>query len=63
MYTTAAIIPEIRKLYPDKKILLIWDRAGWHKRIEAQRAIKQDGNIITPCFSTAAPEENPQEHA
>lgn len=62
MYITAAIIPEIRKLYPDKKILLIWDQAGWHKGIEAQRAIKRDGNIDQTYFPTAAPEENPQEH-
>lgn len=62
MYITAAIIPEIRKLYPNKKILLIWDQAGWHRGIEAQRAIERDGNIDQIYFPTAAPEENPQEH-
>lgn len=62
MYITAEIIPEIRKRYPDKKLLFVWDQAGWHKGKEAQRAIKEDGNIETIYFPTAAPDENPQEH-
>ncbi|MDZ4285637.1 MAG: IS630 family transposase [Candidatus Sungbacteria bacterium] len=62
MYITATIIPEVRKLYPHKKILLVWDQAGWHKGSEAQAAIKQDGNIETIYFPTATPDENPQEH-
>jgi transposase len=59
MYITAHIIPEIGKLYTNKKILLLWDQAGWRKGREAQRAIKEDGNIETMYFPTAAPEENP----
>jgi len=62
MYITAEIIPKVRNLYPNKKILLIWDQAGWHKGREAQNAINTDGNIETIYFPTAAPEENPQEH-
>lgn len=62
MYITAEILLQIRKIYPDKKILLLWDQAGWHKGCEAQRAIKHDGNIETIYFPTDAPDENPQEH-
>ena len=62
MYITADILPKVRQMYPDKKILLIWDQAGWHRGQEAQRAIKADGNIETIYFPTAAPDENPQEH-
>ena len=62
MYITASIIPEIRRLYPNKKILFVWDQAGWHKGSETQNAIKLDGNIETIYFPTAAPDENPQEH-
>ena len=62
MYITASIIPEVRKLYPDKNILLIWDQAGWHRGSKAQQAIKLDGKITTMYFPTAAPDENPQEH-
>jgi transposase len=62
MYITAEIIPKVRKLYPGKHILILWDQAGWHKGSEAQKAIRCDGNIETLYFPTAAPEENPQEH-
>jgi len=62
MYITAEILPKLRALYPDKKILLLWDQAGWHKGKEAQRAIREDGRIDTLYFPTAAPDENPQEH-
>lgn len=62
MYITAEILPKVRALYPHKKILLLWDQAGWHKGSEAQKMIKEDGNIETQYFPTAAPEENPQEH-
>jgi transposase len=62
MYVTAEILPKIRALYPKKRILLLWDQAGWHKGSEAQKIIKEDKNIETLYFPTAAPEENPQEH-
>ncbi|MBI3336083.1 IS630 family transposase [Candidatus Peregrinibacteria bacterium] len=62
MYITAEILPKLRTLYPNKKILIVWDKAGWHKGIEAQKVIQADGNIDTLYFPSAAPEENPQEH-
>ncbi len=62
MYITAEILPRIRTLYPTQKILLLWDQAGWHKGIEAQKAIQADGHMEVIYFPTAAPDENPQEH-
>lgn len=62
MYITAEILPKLRALYSDKKLLLIWDKAGWHKGREAQQVIQADGNIETIYFPSAAPENNPQEH-
>ena len=62
MYITAEILEKLRKIYPDQKILLIWDKAPWHKGRKAQEFIKQDGKIKTIEFPRAAPEENPQEH-
>lgn len=62
MYITAEILSKLRALYPDKKLLIAWDKAGWHKGIEAQKVIRADGNIDTLYFPSAAPEENPQEH-
>ncbi len=62
MYITAEILPKLREAYPNKKLLIVWDKAGWHKGIEAQKVIQADGNIETIYFPSAAPEENPQEH-
>lgn len=62
MYITRDILGKLRKIYPDQKILLIWDQAPWHRGSKAQEFINQDGNIETIYFPRAAPEENPQEH-
>ncbi len=62
MYITAEVLGKLRKIYPTQKILLIWDKAPWHKGSKAQEFIKQDENIDTIYFPRAAPEENPQEH-
>lgn len=62
MYITHDILGKLRKIYPDQKILLIWDKAPWHKGFKAQEFIMEDGNIETIDFLRAAPEENPQEH-
>ena len=62
MYITAEILEKLRKIYPNQKMLLIWDKAPWHKGCKAQEFIKEDGRIKTIEFPRAAPEENPQEH-
>jgi len=62
MYITAKVLGKLRKIYPNQKILLIWDQAPSHKGSKAQEFIKNDRNIETIYFPRAAPEENPQEH-
>lgn len=62
MYQTKDILKEIRKMYPDKKIVLLWDNAGWHKGSVVQTYIKKDKRIVQIPFPRYAPEENPQEH-
>lgn len=62
MYVTYDVLEKLREIYPTQDILLIWDRAPWHKGSKAQEFIKQDGKIETIYFPRAAPEENPQEH-
>lgn len=39
IYMTAEILEETRTLYP-KKIVLLWDNAGWHKGSVVQDWIK-----------------------
>lgn len=62
MHITAEVLEKLRKIYPNEKILLIWDQAPSHKGSVAQKFIKDDGKIETIHFPRAAPEENPQEH-
>ena len=62
MYITYDILGKLRKIYPNQKLFLVWDKAPWHKGSRAQQFIKEDGNIETLDFPRSAPDENPQEH-
>jgi transposase len=62
MFITAEILKYVRAIYPTKKILLVWDGAGWHRGRVAQEFIKRDQNIETLHFPGYSPELNPQEH-
>lgn len=62
MYITYDVLGQLRKVYPTKKLFIVWDKAPWHKGSKAQQFIKEDGNIEILDFPRAAPDENPQEH-
>jgi transposase len=62
MFVTCDILKKLRQLYPKKKILLLWDNAGWHKGSMVKKFIEQDGRIHVIPFPRYAPEVNPQEH-
>ena len=59
MHETAAILSKIRKIYPKKKILVIWDRAGWHRGSVAQEALVEH-HIEAIRFPPWSPQLNPQ---
>jgi len=62
MYVTRRMLYKIRKLYPDKKILLFWDNPGWHRGSVVMKYIKKDANIQIVNYPAYAPDLNPQEH-
>lgn len=62
MFITVEILKKIRAIYPEKKLLIVWDGAGWHRGSEVQKYIEEDKNIETIHFPRYAPELNPQEH-
>ncbi len=62
MFITRDILKKLRDIYPKQKLLIFWDRAGWHRGSEVQKFIKEDKNIETIYFPKYTPEENPQEH-
>jgi len=61
--STCKLLNEIGKIYPKKKIIIIWDNAIWHKSKEVKQLLtdtKYDFHLInSPPY---APEKNPQEH-
>lgn len=62
MFITVECLKSIRNFYPEKKLLIFWDGAGWHRGSEVQNFIEDDGKIETIYFPAYSPEENPQEH-
>jgi transposase len=59
---SAKLLKKVLNTYKEKKVLLFWDNAPWHKG-DAMRAFLHtcsDFKIIN--FPPYAPEENPQEH-
>jgi hypothetical protein len=50
-------LAEMSAAFPDKKIMLIWDQAGWHK----SKSLKVPENIILKSLPPSSPELNPVE--
>lgn len=62
MYIAVEILEKLRKIYPQEKLLIFWDGAGWHRGSEVKKFIEKDKNIESVHFPRYSPEENPQEH-
>lgn len=62
MGITAEVLTKLRGIYPDQKLLIIWDNCGWHRGSKVTEWIEEDGNTETIHFPPYTPELNPQEH-
>lgn len=62
MNDTVRIVRRIRRQYPTRKILLLWDGARWHHGSAVQAWLRSDPRVEVFPFPRYAPEENPQEH-
>ena len=60
--TTAKILKKVIKLYPNKKVVLFWDNAPWHRGEAMRDFLATCKNFLIINFPPYAPEENPQEH-
>jgi transposase len=66
---TVKFVEELKKLNPEKKLLLIWDGASYHRGQEMQQLLSKENDgkpqsswSITCClFGPYGPEENPVE--
>lgn len=60
--TTAAFLRDLLLCYPTHPILLLWDRAKWHKGEAVRQVLAHNPRLETVFFPPASPHLNPQEH-
>ena len=59
---SALFLQKLLLAYPDRPILLFWDKAPWHQGPAIQRLLADHPRLEIVYFPTAAPDLNPQEH-
>jgi transposase len=63
--TAAATVVHVQQLleqYPNVPLLLLWDRAPWHRGPAIRAVVEANPRLTIVEFPTAAPDLNPQEH-
>ena len=61
--TTCNILSELLKLYPNQKIVIIWDNASWHRSSTVHDFLTTHSEKFHLfAFPPYYPDENPQEH-
>jgi len=60
--TSALFLSRVLSTYPDKPILLLWDRAPWHKGAAIRSVLSAHPRLEILWFPPGCPELNPQEH-
>ena len=58
---TAQHLEHILDAIPDRPILLLWDRAPWHRGEAIRRVLDANPRLEIMLFPVAAPDLNPQE--
>jgi transposase len=60
--TTATFLEYLLALYPERRILLLLDRASWHQGKPVQAVLAHHPRLELFYLPTACPDLNPQEH-
>jgi transposase len=60
--TSASFLQYLLDLYPDRRLLLIGDRASWHRGLPIETLLSQHPRLELYPLPVACPELNPQEH-
>ena len=61
--TTCDVLRELMKIYPDQKIVIVWDNASWHKSKTVREFLTaHPEKFYLFAFPPYYPDENPQEH-
>jgi putative transposase len=59
---TATHLQALLDAHPDQDIVLLWDRAPWHRGAAIRTVLAANSRLSIIEFPTAAPDLNPQEH-
>jgi transposase len=59
---TVEHLAQVLDAYPERPILLFWDRATWHKGPLVREFLDAHPRLEVMHFPVAAPDLNPQEH-
>lgn len=59
---TCNMLAKLLEIYKDKRIVLVWDNASWHKSMSVRDFLGTTNAFFLINFPPYAPEENPQEH-
>jgi transposase len=59
---TALYLQHVLLAYPKRPILMLWDRAPWHRGPEIQAVLRNNPRLELLFFPPGSPDLNPQEH-
>jgi transposase len=59
---TCHFLDHLQSIYPGRALLILWDRAKWHKGAVVRDYLSQHPHIQTLHFPPGSPQLNPQEH-
>jgi len=59
---TVSVLKKVSSLYNNKKIILIWDNASWHKSKPVRSFLETTKQFKLYNFPPYSPDLNPQEH-
>jgi transposase len=59
---SALFLQRLLEAYPDVPLLLLWDRATWHKGEAVKAVLEANPRLEVLWFPPGCPELNPQEH-
>lgn len=60
--TSIQHLQQILDIFPDRPIVLFWDRATWHKGQVVQSFVEAHPQLEVVYFPVGSPDLNPQEH-
>ena len=59
---TCHFLDHLQACYPGRTLLILWDRAKWHKGETVRTYLAQHSHVQTMHFPPGSPHLNPQEH-